>query len=80
MRQIGCDAGQKCLFQRPVTPEDFTAFLREWPRRSMQLGFASPEDPAQARCRLRAPGCTGFIRYNPDERRAVCARVSGARE
>ena len=35
MRQIGCDAGQKCLFQRPVTPEDFTAFLREWPRRSV---------------------------------------------
>jgi hypothetical protein len=35
MRQIGCDAGQGCLFQRPVTPEDFTAFLREWPRRSV---------------------------------------------
>ena len=39
MRQIGCDAGQGYLFQRPVSPEQFVAFLREWPRRSRQLGF-----------------------------------------
>jgi EAL domain-containing protein (putative c-di-GMP-specific phosphodiesterase class I)/GGDEF domain-containing protein len=41
MRQIGCDAGQGYLFQRPVSPEDFTAFLHEWPRRSRRLGFTS---------------------------------------
>ena len=40
MQQIGCDSGQGYLFERPISPEDFTTFLREWPRRSLKLGFA----------------------------------------
>ncbi|HEX3991231.1 MAG TPA: EAL domain-containing protein, partial [Acetobacteraceae bacterium] len=42
MQQIGCDAGQGYLFQRPMSVPDFTAFLREWPARMAGLGFASP--------------------------------------
>ena len=49
MQQIGCDAGQGYLFSRPITPEDFTLFLREWPQRRARLGFGpaavSPADP-----------------------------------
>jgi EAL domain-containing protein (putative c-di-GMP-specific phosphodiesterase class I) len=49
MQQIGCDAGQGYLFSRPITPEDFTMFLREWPQRRVRLGFGaasvSPADP-----------------------------------
>ncbi|HET6208195.1 MAG TPA: GGDEF domain-containing phosphodiesterase [Terracidiphilus sp.] len=43
MRQIGCDSGQGYLFQRPVSPEEFIVFLREWPRRSCGLGFGSAD-------------------------------------
>jgi EAL domain-containing protein (putative c-di-GMP-specific phosphodiesterase class I) len=39
MQQIGCDAGQGYLFSRPISPEDFTLFLREWPQRRVKLGF-----------------------------------------
>jgi EAL domain-containing protein (putative c-di-GMP-specific phosphodiesterase class I) len=48
MRQIGCDAGQGYLFERPVSPEDFTVFLREWPRRTRLLGFRSAPAVIQA--------------------------------
>jgi hypothetical protein len=41
MQQIGCDAGQGYLFQRPANAEDFVAFLRAWPQQSLKLGFAS---------------------------------------
>ena len=41
LQQIGCDAGQGYLFERPITPEAFTAFLREWPHRRATLGFGA---------------------------------------
>ena len=39
MREIGCDAGQGYLFQRPVPAEEFAEFLRQWPRRKQGFGF-----------------------------------------
>jgi len=39
MREIGCDAGQGYLFQRPVPAEEFAAFLEEWPQRKREFGF-----------------------------------------
>jgi diguanylate cyclase (GGDEF)-like protein len=42
MREIGCDAGQGYLFQRPVPADEFTQFLREWPERRHGFGFAEP--------------------------------------
>jgi predicted signal transduction protein with EAL and GGDEF domain len=41
MQQIGCDAGQGYLFQRPTNAEDFVAFLRAWPQQRLRLGYAS---------------------------------------
>jgi EAL domain-containing protein (putative c-di-GMP-specific phosphodiesterase class I) len=41
MQQIGCDAGQGYLFERPVSRDDFTAFLRIWPQQSLRLGFGA---------------------------------------
>ncbi|MGO9339543.1 MAG: putative bifunctional diguanylate cyclase/phosphodiesterase [Terracidiphilus sp.] len=41
MREIGCDAGQGYLFQRPVPAEEFAEFLREWPYRRHGFGFAN---------------------------------------
>jgi len=40
MREIGCDAGQGYLFQRPVPGDEFAQFLREWPERKLGFGFA----------------------------------------
>ena len=40
MREIGCDAGQGYLFQRPVAADEFAEFLREWPQRKIGFGFA----------------------------------------
>jgi EAL domain-containing protein (putative c-di-GMP-specific phosphodiesterase class I) len=40
MREIGCDAGQGYLFQRPAPAEEFAEFLREWPYRRHGFGFA----------------------------------------
>jgi EAL domain-containing protein (putative c-di-GMP-specific phosphodiesterase class I)/GGDEF domain-containing protein len=40
MREIGCEAGQGYLFQRPIPAEEFHQFLREWPTRKRALGFA----------------------------------------
>jgi hypothetical protein len=48
LRQIGCDAAQGFLFQKPVPAEEMTQFLREWPQRYRSLGFASPGEPAPA--------------------------------
>jgi hypothetical protein len=39
MREIGCDAGQGYLFQRPVPAEAFEDFLRTWPQRKLEFGF-----------------------------------------
>jgi EAL domain-containing protein (putative c-di-GMP-specific phosphodiesterase class I)/GGDEF domain-containing protein len=41
MREIGCDAGQGYLFQRPMPAEAVPAFLREWPERSRIFGFVA---------------------------------------
>lgn len=48
LRQIGCDAGQGFLLQRPVGAADFTSFLQQWPQRSAQFGFAAQSDSAEA--------------------------------
>lgn len=40
MREIGCDAGQGYLFQRPVPADEFAEFLKEWPQRRLGFGFA----------------------------------------
>lgn len=40
LQQIGCDAGQGYLLQRPVSPDDFCAFLTGWPKEMMKLGFS----------------------------------------
>lgn len=39
MREIGCEAGQGYLFQRPVPADEFAEFLREWPERKHGFGF-----------------------------------------
>jgi diguanylate cyclase (GGDEF)-like protein len=40
MKNIGCQAGQGYLFQRPVPSDQFLRFLREWPERKRQGQFA----------------------------------------
>ena len=40
MREIGCDAGQGYLFQRPAPADEFAQFLREWTERKHGFGFA----------------------------------------
>lgn len=42
LREIGCDAAQGYLLQRPVPAAEMTAFLRTWPERMLGLGFAAP--------------------------------------
>ncbi len=42
-REVGCDAGQGYLFQRPIPAEEFALFLAKWPTRKAALGFASAE-------------------------------------
>lgn len=44
MREIGCDAGQGFLFQRPLPPNEFEKFLRTWPTRSLEFGFADSRE------------------------------------
>jgi diguanylate cyclase (GGDEF)-like protein len=39
MREIGCEAGQGYLFQRPVPGDVFAQFLRDWPERKLGFGF-----------------------------------------
>jgi diguanylate cyclase len=48
LRQIGCDAAQGFLFQKPIPAVEMTKFLREWPQRFRALGFASLNEPAPA--------------------------------
>jgi EAL domain-containing protein (putative c-di-GMP-specific phosphodiesterase class I)/GGDEF domain-containing protein len=48
LRDIGCDAGQGFLLQRPVSSEEFTGFLQRWPQRRVELGFAVQGDTAEA--------------------------------
>jgi EAL domain-containing protein (putative c-di-GMP-specific phosphodiesterase class I)/GGDEF domain-containing protein len=40
LRQIGCDAAQGYLFQKPVRASELTAFLQRWPLQTGNLGFA----------------------------------------
>lgn len=40
LRQIGCEAGQGYLFQRPIPGDEFTGFLRSWPDRMHDFDFA----------------------------------------
>lgn len=44
LRRIGCEAGQGYLFQRPVSADRFTAFMREWPTRKREFGFEDHPD------------------------------------
>jgi diguanylate cyclase (GGDEF)-like protein len=39
MREIGCEAGQGYLFQRPIPTDEFAAFMAEWPERKREFGF-----------------------------------------
>jgi EAL domain-containing protein (putative c-di-GMP-specific phosphodiesterase class I) len=39
LREIGCDAAQGYLFQRPVPFAELAAFLSAWPQRTAALGF-----------------------------------------
>ena len=40
LRQMGCDAAQGFFIQRPAPVEELAIFLREWPDRLADLGFA----------------------------------------
>jgi EAL domain-containing protein (putative c-di-GMP-specific phosphodiesterase class I) len=40
LKQIGCDAAQGYLFQRPVPAAELAAFLRRWPKSAESTGFA----------------------------------------
>jgi EAL domain-containing protein (putative c-di-GMP-specific phosphodiesterase class I)/GGDEF domain-containing protein len=42
LREIGCEAGQGYLLKRPVPADEFTAFLRGWPKKMRAFGFAPP--------------------------------------
>jgi EAL domain-containing protein (putative c-di-GMP-specific phosphodiesterase class I)/GGDEF domain-containing protein len=48
LKQIGCQAGQGYLFQRPVPKREFVKFLRDWPIRknSPEFGNAFRSDSA----------------------------------
>lgn len=48
LQQIGCDAGQGFLFQRPLRSNDFRQFQREWPTRSKEVGFTPAESLSNA--------------------------------
>lgn len=47
LRQIGCDAAQGFLFQRPIPFDEMTKFLREWPHRYRTMGYATLAEPAR---------------------------------
>jgi EAL domain-containing protein (putative c-di-GMP-specific phosphodiesterase class I) len=44
MREIGCEAGQGYLFQRPVANAEFIAFLRNWAVRKQEFGYAGVDE------------------------------------
>ena len=39
LKELGCHGGQGYLFQRPVAPEQFLEFMRQWPERKLQSEF-----------------------------------------
>jgi diguanylate cyclase len=47
MREIGCDAGQGYLFQRPVPAAEFEQFLRDWQQRRHGFGFGDSKRTVQ---------------------------------
>src|ERR1700744_2072719 len=47
LRQIGCDAAQGFLFQKPIPFDEMTKFLRDWPHRYRTMGYASLGEPAR---------------------------------
>lgn len=47
MQQLGCDAGQGYLIQRPIDTYEFTDFLQEWPQLSRGYGFVSASELSQ---------------------------------
>ena len=46
MRDIGCEAGQGYLIQRPIPAEEFTLFLRNWPTLKRTIGFNDAREHA----------------------------------
>jgi EAL domain-containing protein (putative c-di-GMP-specific phosphodiesterase class I)/GGDEF domain-containing protein len=46
MRDIGCEAGQGYLIQRPIPAEEFTLFLRNWPTLKRTIGFIDARERA----------------------------------
>jgi EAL domain-containing protein (putative c-di-GMP-specific phosphodiesterase class I)/GGDEF domain-containing protein len=55
LREIGCDAAQGYLFQRPMPGEAVPGFLREWPLRMRSFGFLdSVEEPVRSARRRTA--------------------------
>jgi diguanylate cyclase len=46
MREIGCEAGQGYLFQRPVPADEFARFMSEWPARKREFGFIEVNEQA----------------------------------
>lgn len=47
LQQIGCEAGQGYLLQRPVDAEEFTVFLKRWPERCAGFGFAGRDETTE---------------------------------
>ena len=84
MREIGCDAGQGYLFQRPVPAEAFEMFLKDWPQRKASFGFTKGvlqwSTKRAAPLRRRRNGSTNeWLVYNPDEYGAGWPLPSGAK-
>jgi diguanylate cyclase (GGDEF)-like protein len=46
MREIGCEAGQGYLFQRPIAADEFATFMAEWPERKREFGFSDTQQIA----------------------------------
>jgi EAL domain-containing protein (putative c-di-GMP-specific phosphodiesterase class I)/GGDEF domain-containing protein len=46
MRDIGCEAGQGYLIQRPIPSEEFTLFLCNWPTLKRAIGFIDAREQA----------------------------------
>lgn len=54
LRQMGCDAGQGFLLQRPGSANEFATFLQDWPQNRGDFGFAPGGERAGMRplCRI----------------------------
>lgn len=44
MQELGCEAGQGYLFQRPIPADEFALFLKEWPMRKRDFGFMDADE------------------------------------